>query len=74
SILTLKNVSFENLQQFLPANNFIRINKKEIIALKVVQFFSFNEITTNIFDKSGNILKLSLGEVYRNDFIRKVQF
>ena len=74
SILTLKNVSFENLQQFLPTNNFIRINKKEIIALKAVQLFSFNEITTNILDKSGNVLKLTLGEVYRNDFIRKVQF
>ena len=74
SMLTLKNVSFENLQQFLPANNFIRINKKEIIALKVVQLFSFNEITTNILDKSGNVLKLTLGEVYRNDFVRKVQF
>ena len=73
SLLTLKNVSFENLQQFLPVNNFVRINKKEIIAIKVVQLFSFNEITTNILDKSGNVLKLTLGEVYRNDFIRKVQ-
>jgi DNA-binding LytR/AlgR family response regulator len=74
SLLTLKNVSFEDLQQFLPVNNFVRINKKEIIALKAVQLFSFNEITTNILDKSGNVLKLALGEVYRNDFIRKVQF
>ena len=74
SLLTLKNVSFENLLQFLPVNNFVRINKKEIIALKVVQLFSFNEITTNILDTSGNVLKLTLGEVYRNDFIRKVQF
>ena len=74
SLLTLKNVSFENLQQFLPVNDFVRVNKKEIIALKVVQLFSFNEITTNILDRSGNVLRLTLGEVYRNDFIRKVQF
>ena len=73
SLFTLKNVSFENLQQFLPVDNFVRINKKEIIALKVVQLFSFNEITTSILDKSGNALKLTLGEVYRNDFIRKVE-
>ncbi|MDP4270559.1 MAG: response regulator transcription factor [Bacteroidota bacterium] len=71
--LTLKNISFENLQKHLPADEFCRINKKEIIAIKAVQLFSFDEITTNIHEKSGSFIKLTLSEVYRNDFIRKVK-
>ena len=74
NIIAQNPYSFNNKYTLGYASNFIRINKKEIIALKVVQLFSFNEITTNILDKSGNVLKLTLGEVYRNDFVRKVQF
>jgi DNA-binding LytR/AlgR family response regulator len=74
STLTLKNISFEKLQDLLPANDFVRINKKEIISMKIVQLFSYNEITTSIIDKSGAVLKLSLSDVYKNDFIRKFQF
>jgi len=71
--LTLKNISFEKLQELLPTDEFCRINKKEMIALKAVQLFSFDEITTNISNKSGGLLKLTLSEVYRKDFIKKVK-
>lgn len=73
TVLTLKNISFEKLMQMLPENDFVRINKKELIAIKAVQIFSSNEITTNIPSASGNVLKLVLSDVYRNDFIRKVK-
>lgn len=72
SILTLKNISFAKLEKLLP-NSFCRINKKELISLKIVQVFSFNEITTNIHDKKENILQLVLSDVYRNNFIQKVK-
>lgn len=72
SILTLKNISFAKLEKLLP-NSFCRINKKELISLKIVQVFSFNEITTNIHDKKGNVLQLVLSDVYRNNFIQKVK-
>ncbi|MGC4041148.1 MAG: response regulator transcription factor [Flavobacterium sp.] len=68
----LKNISFDKLLEVLPSPDFCRINKKELIALKSVQVFSYDEITTNLVLLSGKNLKLILGENYRNDFLRKV--
>lgn len=73
TLITLKNISFEKLQGLLSKDDFVRINKKEIIALKSVQVFSFDEITTTLPGPSGERLKLVLSEVYRNDFLRKVK-
>lgn len=72
--LTLKNISFEKLQMILPENDFCRINKREMVALKSVQIFSFDEITTNIIDKSGKNMTFSLSENYRKEFIKKLEF
>ncbi len=73
SELTLKNISFENLQKVLPPNDFVRINKQEMIALKIVSHFTHNEISTNAGSISGLPIKLILSEVYRSDFIRKLK-
>lgn len=72
TIITLKNISFEKLQQLLPASAFVRINKAEIISLKVVQVFSADEITTSIPAPGGGNLKLVLSEVYRSEFIERL--
>lgn len=69
----LKNISFDKLLEVLPTADFCRINKKELVALKAVQVFSYDEITTNLTLSSGKNLKLILGENYRNDFLRKVE-
>lgn len=74
STIILKNISFDKLQRVIPLNDFCRINKKEVISLKSVQVFSFDEITTNIQFDSGKTLKLTLSDAYRNDFITKVRF
>lgn len=71
--LTLKNINFESLLKELPATDFIRINKKEIIAKKAVKFFSHNEITLNIPDKNSRLLTVILSETYRPDFISKAK-
>lgn len=73
TLITLKNTSFEKLLQKLPEDDFVRINKKELIAIKLVQTFSFDEITTSIQTVGGKPLKLNLSEVYRHDLIRKVK-
>jgi two-component SAPR family response regulator len=70
--ITLKNISFQKILEYLPENDFVQINKKEMLALKSVQVFSFDEITTNINSASGSHLKLALSDVYRSDFVRKV--
>ncbi len=71
--LVLKNISFNQLIQRLPETLFARINKQEILAIKTVQFFSYDEITTNIPAEPGSNLKLTLGDSFRNEFIQKLK-
>ncbi len=42
----LKNISFDKLTNLLPAAYFCRVNKKEMLSIKAVQVFTFDEITT----------------------------
>jgi two-component SAPR family response regulator len=70
--LVLKNISLEKLMQYLPEPDFCQVNKKEIISLSSVQYFSHDEITTNIIQPSGKPLIITLGDAYRENFLRKV--
>ena len=74
SKICLKNISFEKLQTALPKNRFCRINKQEIIAIDIVNHFSFDQITSNILNEQNKPLKFYLSEVYRNAFLEKVKF
>ncbi|HEY9487725.1 MAG TPA: response regulator transcription factor [Chryseosolibacter sp.] len=69
SSLLLKNISFESIQDFLPKSDFCRINKQQIIAMKIVESFTFNEIITSLV-KEGKPLRFTLSEVYRQQFQR----
>jgi DNA-binding LytR/AlgR family response regulator len=71
--LQLKNISFEKLISLLPSGEFCRVNKKELISLSTVQYFSNDQITTNIYFQSEKPLVLTLGQTYRNDFISKTK-
>lgn len=73
SKICLKNISFEKLQTILPPNKFCRINKQEIIALDIVQHFSFDQITSTIQSEQNNPQMFYLSEVYRNAFLEKVK-
>ncbi len=70
--LTLKNISFDKLIKLLPANRFSRINKKEIIALRAIQYFSYDEIVSDII-QNENAIRFSLSDVYRDEFLLKIQ-
>ena len=70
--LQLKNISFAKLNTILPPDFFCQINKRELIALNRVIYFSNDQITTNIFLQSEKPLILTLGEPYRKEFISKV--
>ena len=70
SSLTIKNVSFENLSKILPSNKFCRINKKEVISLKIIVSYTFNEITTSITKENNRPLKLVISEVFRQQFLK----
>jgi len=71
--LILKNISFDKLLQWLPGNDFCRINKKDIIAMKAVRFFSQDQIQTNLSYQLQKELSLTLGENYRKDFLEKIK-
>lgn len=70
SNVLLKNISFEKLLEMLPSEKFCQINKKELIALGAVSYFSHNEITTHIIQSNGKPLVLILGEKYRKNFLQ----
>jgi len=69
----MKNITFDKLLELLPSIDFCRINKKEILSIKAVQVFSFDEITTNLINEQGKNIKISLSENYRNEFLQKVK-
>lgn len=46
----LKNISFVKLLQLLPSDLFVRINKKEILAVKTIAYYTQNIITTSIIE------------------------
>jgi DNA-binding LytR/AlgR family response regulator len=72
TILQLKNISFEKLISLLPSAAFCRVNKKELIQMSTVLFFSNDQISTNIYFQSEKLLNITLGETYRNSFISKI--
>jgi DNA-binding LytR/AlgR family response regulator len=72
SYLVLKNISFETVQSQLPSLSFCRINKKQIIALKIVTSFTYNEIVTKVILENAPV-KLSLSETYRQEFQNAIQ-
>lgn len=69
----LKNITFEKLIELLPSSQFCRINKKEILSIKAIHVFSFDEITTNLINHQGKNIRLSLSENYRSEFLQKVK-
>lgn len=71
STLVLKNISYEKLQEKLSKVRFCRINKREIIAVSIVNFFTHDEITTNVMLPNGKPLVLSLGLSFKDDFLTR---
>lgn len=69
----LKNITFNKLTELLPISDFCRINKKEILSIKAVQVFSYDEITSNLISDQGKNIKLTISENYRNEFLQKVK-
>lgn len=70
--ILLKNITFAKLLSQIPKADFCRINKKDIVAMSAVKFFAHDEITTTILDKSGKNLVLFLSDIYRSDFLCKI--
>lgn len=68
SHLIVKNCSFEKLMEMLPSRQFCRINKREIIAMRCVNYYSHDEIVSKISNE-GKSKTFNIGMNYRNDFL-----
>jgi DNA-binding LytR/AlgR family response regulator len=64
--LIFKNLTFEKLQQQLPALEFLRINKKQVLAKKIIKSYTATEIISSLFDTNGIELRFSLSDTYRD--------
>lgn len=73
SRITAKNCPFEKLMELLPSQSFCRINKKTIIALKHVQYYSHDEIITDMLQPDGKHYTFGLSEIYRQEFSKLVK-
>lgn len=71
--MTVKNCSFEKLLEMLPQEEFCRINKKVIIAIKHVQFYTHDLVTADRLLPDGSLYTFPLSEIYRSDFIKKIR-
>ncbi len=66
--LLIKNSSFEKLKEMLPSGKFTRINKREIIAMNCVNYYSHDEIVSKILI-DGKPKTFTIGINFRNDFL-----
>lgn len=71
-IIVAKNIPLDKFVQSLPLNKFCRINKSEIIALRIVRFFGYDLITTTLQANGGKPLELTLGMTFKTDFLEKI--
>lgn len=71
-LLVLKNISFARLEEILPNFDFCRINKKEIIALRIVLYYSNDEIISTILGSGDTSHTFALSDVYKSVFLEKI--
>ncbi len=68
STLLIKNNSFEKLKETLPSRKFTRINKREIIAMNCVNYYSHDEIVSKILI-DGKPKTFTIAINFRNEFL-----
>lgn len=63
--LLLKNITIDKLVSLLPAQQFMQVNKAEIVSRKAIQAHTAGELTLRHSAKQG----ILLGEAYRKQFL-----
>lgn len=65
----LKNISFAQLLAALPADRFCRVNKKDVVALRSVKYYTHDEI---LLSTATGEEKLPFSENFRKVFLEKM--
>lgn len=69
--LVLKNISYNQLLELLPSGEFCRVNKKDIIALKILKAYTHTDLVIQLNEQEKS---LSIGENFKKDFLSKIRF
>lgn len=69
--IVIKNTSFEHLMSVLPKDQFVRVNKQELIALRIVRSYTTSDVTSSL-NEGGKPLRFSLGDAYRAGFLTAI--
>ena len=69
--IVIKNTSFQHLFSILPAGEFVRVNKQELIALRIVRSYTTNDVTSSL-NEGSKPMRFSLGEAYRAGFLSAI--
>ena len=72
TILTAKNYTFNEILKELPNMDFCQVNKREVISIKTVAYFTNEEITAKINLNTGKQLIIHLSDSYKNEFLKKI--
>lgn len=72
--LVLKNINFEKLQQLLPSADFIRINKKQLLAKKIIKSYTSTELISILTDSQGATVSFTLSDSFRDSVLAALQF
>jgi len=71
--LIMKNLNFEKLQQLLPGDEFVRINKKQVLAKKIIKSYSSTQLISTLTDSQGKELHFTLSDSYRDIVLKSLQ-
>lgn len=71
--LIFKNLNFEKLQQLLPASEFLRINKKQLLSKKIIKSYTSAELISTLTDHQGNELRFTISDSYRNAVLTTIR-
>lgn len=69
SRFVLKNISFPQLLAFLPGDRFCRVNKKDVVALRAVKFYTHDEM---LLATAGGEEKVAFSENFRKEFLARI--
>ena len=69
--ICIKNVTFARLEEVLPAEDFCRINKKEIIAFRIVKSFT-HDIIISTLKIDASAVTFQLSNIYRARFLARI--
>jgi len=67
--IILKNLSFKILSDILPHQDFVQINKKEMVSKKFIKAFTNTEVILDLNAAGDPSVKLNISEVYRENFL-----